>query len=391
MAAVYIHVPFCRRRCSYCDFYFVTSHRRIGEYVDAVCKEIELRAATLPSTEPVRTLYFGGGTPSRLTIKQIEAVVRQIHTHFDTTQLEEVTVEVNPEDSEDDYLERLLDLGVTRLSIGIQSLDAGDLEFMFRAHTAEQGRRTVEHALRIGFDAVSLDLIFGLPDMSNERWRRNVEYAVGSGVQHVSLYGLTVEPETVLGKWVRSGDVTPAPERTMEEQYRTAHEIMTTSGFEHYEISNFARPGFRSLHNLSYWNHSNYLGLGPSAHSFWASPGALRWENPRSLRRYLSALNAGELPPIEEEVLDRDRLMSEYVLLGLRTLDGIDLRVLETRYGHHISQQGEAMIGALVDSGKMAREDEKLHLTVDGFLVADSITSMLLHGDAFAGGTTKPK
>lgn len=378
MAGIYIHVPFCRRRCSYCDFYFVTSNRSVGEFVDAVCTEIRLRSRSFGARERIETLYFGGGTPSRLTTDQLDRIVQAVMEGFDLRELNEVTIEVNPDDPDEAYLERLRVMGFTRLSIGVQSLHEGDLRFMQRSHTAEQAKSFVERARAVGFPSLSIDLIFGLPDTTSERWRSNLEYAAESGAQHVSLYGLTVEPRTVLGKWVKTGRVVPAPEAVVEEQFRVAHDVITARGFEHYEISNFAKPGHRSRHNQSYWNHTNYLGFGPSAHSFWRNDRPLRWENARSLSRYIESLREGVLPVSGEETLDADTLMCEYVLLGLRTDSGVDLTRLRERYGYRMSDAGWNLLVEMERAGKLSVEGERIRLTLDGMLVADSITSMLL-------------
>ena len=382
MAAIYIHVPFCRQRCTYCDFYFVTSHRHVSDYVDAVCREIILRATRVGSVGPVETVYFGGGTPSRLSIEHLQSILDTVSRNFGLGDVEEVTIEVNPEDPDAAYLDGLRALGFTRLSIGLQSLRGVDLEFMNRSHSAEQGMTFVELATSAGFQSVSMDLIFGLPQMTEAVWRDNLEYAVSSGVQHVSLYGLTIEPKTVLGKLVRTGKVEPAADTEIESQFRVADEMMTGHGFEHYEISNFAKPGHRSRHNQSYWNHTTYLGFGPSAHSFLHIADAKRWENFRSLRLYLQKLRSDQLPTSMEENLDEGRLMQEYVLLGLRTSAGIRLATLRDEYGYRLSPEGESLVSDLRSAGMIERAGDRIILTLDGFLVADSITSALLTRDA---------
>ena len=382
MAAIYIHVPFCKQRCSYCDFYFVTSRRHVSDYVDAVCREITIRASRVDSIGPVKTVYFGGGTPSRLSTEQLGSILDTVSLHFGLADVEEVTIEVNPEDPDAAYLDRLRALGFTRLSIGLQSLRGDDLVFMNRSHSAEQGTSFIDLAMSAGFLSVSMDLIFGLPQMTEAGWRDNLAYAVSSGVQHVSLYGLTIEPKTVLGKLVRTGKVQPAADTEMEAQFRAADEMMTGHGFEHYEISNFAKPGHRSRHNQCYWNHTNYLGFGPSAHSFLHIDDAKRWENVRSLRLYLEKLRSGELPISFEENLDEGRLMQEYVLLGLRTSAGISLETLRDEYGHALSEVGESLVSDLRSAGLLVPAGDRVILTLDGFLVADSVTSALLTRDA---------
>lgn len=378
MAGIYVHVPFCRQRCSYCDFYFVTSPRQVEAFVGAVSNEIALRANAMAASVGVDTVYFGGGTPSRLTPAQLGRILDAIRTHFDTSRVKEITVEVNPDDPDDEYLDALLAMGINRLSIGVQSLHDADLSFMHRSHTADEARSFVERALRAGFTTLSIDLIFGLPEMAPSDWRKNLDYAVASGAQHVSLYGLTVEPGTLLGKWVRTGQVSPASEARLEKQFRMAHEVMTSQEFEHYEISNFAKPGHHSRHNQSYWDHSPYVGFGPAAHSFRRLPDPVRWENVRSLRRYLELLHEDILPVASQESLTTDLLMREYVLLSLRTSGGIDLDQLADVYGFALSGTGRELVAELVKQQRVSPKTSCISLTLDGFLVADTITSRLL-------------
>ncbi len=383
MASVYVHVPFCRQRCSYCDFYFVTSLRDVDRFVAAVRAEIKMRTSELDEAAPVETIYFGGGTPSRLDPVQFEAILGSVRKSFPVIDSAEVTVEVNPEDVTPALLTSLRATGVTRLSLGIQSLYPSDLQFMNRSHDDGQARRAVELALSAGFASVSLDLIFGLPDMTVADWEANLAYAVASGVQHVSLYGLTVEPKTVLGKLVRSGKVVPAAEDRMESQYRLAHDVITAAGFEHYEISNFARMGHRSRHNGAYWNHSDYIGFGPSAHSFSRTPAPRRSENPRSLRRYLDSIESGLSPVSNVELLDDDVLMQEFVFLGLRTSDGVDLSKLSSDYGYKPTDLGREELDRLNEGGFLRQDGDVIRLTLDGFLVADSINATLLLNECF--------
>jgi len=380
MAGLYLHIPFCSQRCVYCDFYFVTTQKTHGVFVEAMCSEIEYYASQYAEREPIETIYFGGGTPSLLEAGELGRLLQTIHSHFDVSTLQETTLEINPENADIDYLSSLRSLGFDRLSIGIQSFFPSDLEFMNRSHDADDAEACIEHARCAGFDNFSADLIFGIPDQPEEYWYANVQKLIRLGVPHISTYSLTIEEKTPLNKMVERGLVEPAPENEMEERYRFTMNFLREHGYEHYEISSFARPGARSKHNQTYWDHRNYLGFGPSAHSFWwRGLPAYRWFNERNLRRYESLLRQFEVPVGGKETMSLDMLADEYILLRLRTSDGIDLSRLQNQYGVDLIYEKEEEIDRLISEGFIeAPENDRLRLTDDGKLLCDSITSKLL-------------
>lgn len=380
MASLYLHIPFCTQRCVYCDFYFVTSRKSHGVFVDALRNEIEYYASLYAARESIETIYFGGGTPSLLEAEVLGGLLAHIHTHFDTSELKETTLEINPEDASVDDLISLRSLGFDRLSIGIQSFFPGDLEFMNRSHNAEDADASLEHAAQAGFDDFSVDLIFGIPDQPQEYWYANVQKLVRLGVPHISTYGLTVEDRTPLGNMVARGLVQPTPDDDLADRYRFTMDFLSEHGYEHYEISSFAKAGHRSLHNQTYWNHDNYLGFGPSAHSFWwRGLPAYRWFNERNLPRYETLLQRHHLPVGGREAMTIDVLANEYILLRLRTSEGIDLTRLEQQYGVDLLFEKDEELCRLEADGLIEHvRGERIRLTDDGKLLCDAITSKLL-------------
>jgi oxygen-independent coproporphyrinogen III oxidase len=385
MAGIYLHIPFCSQRCIYCDFYFVTTAKTHAPFVEAMCREIEHYGHEYGRKEPVRTIYFGGGTPSLLTPDEIFRILDALHQHFDTSQVVETTLELNPEDVDLEYLRALRTMGIDRLSIGIQSFFEDDLRFLTRSHSAGQAAAIVPMAREAGFENLSIDLIFGLPEQPFEYWGANLERAVSLEVPHISAYGLTVEERTVLHKQVARGIVTPAPDEDMTERYLFTMEYLGARGYEGYEVSSYAREGFRSRHNHAYWHHENYIGLGPSAHSFWwppmPAPEAHRWANVRNLKQYEALLTQRHLPIESREALPLEDLASEYVMLRLRTSDGVDLTELAARYGLDLLDESGETIAWLAEQGYITRRRDRLQLTPTGRTLCDTITRRLLAGD----------
>ncbi len=344
--------------------------------------EIDAYGREYGQREPVETVYFGGGTPSLLPLGEVALLMQGIERHFDTGAVEEVTFEVNPENATRDYLRGLRDLGITRLSLGVQSFFDDDLRFMGRAHDAAAAERSVEAVRTAGFDSFSIDLIFGVPDQPAERWQANLERAAALGVPHLSTYGLTVEERTPLAKLVARGAVTPTPDEAMGERFLETAATLRRHGYAHYEISSFALPGARSRHNQVYWRHGNYLGFGPSAHSFWRETPSLarRWANVRNLPRYTALLGQGHRPLEHQERLGADTLADEYILLRLRLLeDGLDLDVLEADYGvdllvEKVEALAELEAGGLIHPIRRST----VRLTGAGALVADAVTAKLI-------------
>jgi len=380
MAGLYLHIPFCSQRCVYCDFYFVTTRKSHGTFIEAMRSEIEYYASQYAEREPIETIYFGGGTPSLLEPAELGQLLQTIGSHFDLSCLQETTLEINPENADIDYLSSLRSLGVDRLSIGIQSFFPSDLEFMNRSHDADDAEACIEHARKAGFDNFSADLIFGVPDQPEEYWYANVQKLVRLGVPHISTYSLTIEDKTVLSKMVERGIVQPTGDEEIEERYRFTMNFLRDHGYEHYEISSFAIPGVRSRHNQTYWDHRNYLGIGPSAHSFWwRGLPARRWFNERNLTRYETLLRQFEVPVGGTESMSIDMLADEYILLRLRTSDGIDLSRLQNHYGVDLLYEKEEEIDTFVAAGFIeSSAGDRIRLTDDGKLLCDSITSKLL-------------
>lgn len=382
MAGIYIHVPFCSQRCSYCDFYFVTTAKSYAPYIRALQQEIAYLGHKYGSREKIETIYIGGGTPSLLHGDDVTLILAGLGEHFDTSEVNEITFELNPEDYTDEYLRYLKHAGITRLSIGVQSFFDTDLQFMNRSHTSEESEAVIVAARRCGFDNFSVDLIFGLPDQPTEYWAANLEKAVQLGVPHLSTYGLTIEEKTPLHKQIQMGQVVPIGDDEAAELYRFTMTYLQNAGYDHYETSSFSLPSYRSRHNQGYWRHRNYLGFGPSSHSFWwAGLPARRWANVRNLKRW-QALLEGRHSPVElSEELDLDTLGNEYIMLRIRTSEGLDLAELEHTYG--ISLYDERIVElAWLESEGLIRpiRNDLVQLTDEGKLLTDMVTSKLVTG-----------
>ncbi len=380
MAGLYLHVPFCTQRCVYCDFYLVTTRREFGSFVRAMEAEIAAYGRE-HGAEPVETVYVGGGTPSLLPLDDVARLLGAVWKSFDCSGVLEVTFEVNPENATLDYLVGLHALGVDRLSLGVQSFFDEDLRFMGRAHGAAEAERALDAIARAGFARYSVDLIFGVPEQPAEHWMANLEKVAARGVPHLSTYGLTVEERTPLHRMVAAGKVAPAPEEAMRGRFLDTMDALRHHGYEHYEVSSFAQPGARSRHNEGYWHHRNYLGFGPSAHSFWQRSGstAARWSNVRNLKQYEALLRQGHRPTEREERLGLDDLADEHVLLRLRLVeDGLDLDRLAERYGVDLLSEKLDAIADLEAAGLTTLRGSTLRLTDEGVLVADAVTARLL-------------
>ncbi len=376
-ASLYIHIPFCTQRCSYCDFYFVTNQSIQNQFVDALCREIIEVAHHFPNTS-LRSIYFGGGTPSRLDPKLIHQIIVQIHSSFQTSQVQEMTLEANPEDITTEGIDQMLEIGITRISLGVQSFCDEDLQFMNRSHTSDQAIQACHLIRSSGFVSWSLDLIFGLPESSLHGWEQNLHHAAATGVPHISTYGLTIEPNTPLQNQVKRGIVQPVSDEETADQFLMAIKCLNSYGFEHYEISNFARAGHRAKHNTRYWNHVNYIGIGPSAHSFWWQDGkTIRWENIRNLRTYCELLTSGQSAKIHEKTLSESDLIREKIMLALRTSDGLNMEEVKTRYGFNLSKEKYEEIATLQSNGLINQTGNQICLTTGGMQVCDRIIAQL--------------
>lgn len=367
MSGIYIHIPFCRQICHYCDFHHSASLARKGEMLVAIRRELDDRRAEIASGS-VRTLYFGGGTPSVCTPEEIGSLVRQVRDLWEVDGFEEVTLEANPDDLTPEYLAGLRTVGIDRLSIGIQSFHDAHLERMNRRHTAQAAVEAVQDAQRAGFGNITIDLIYGLPWMIPQEWQYNLDQAVALDVQHISAYHLTIEPRTVFGKQgMQSVD-----EAASELHFAMLRETLLKAGFEHYEVSNFALPGFRARHNSSYWQGEPYLGAGPSAHSY-DGAGRRSW-NVASNKLYL------EGTPRETERLSQTDLLNEYLMTRLRTADGISLEYLAARFGAAEADRVAARCRDFVASGDMCRTPDGFAIPPERFLVSDFLIAELFAG-----------
>lgn len=372
MAGIYIHIPFCKQACHYCDFHFSTSLQNKDSFLSALKKEIQLRKNYLKD-EVVSTIYFGGGTPSLLSKNELLDLFKILRENFKIDDDAEVTLEANPDDLTDEKLSELIQTPVNRLSIGIQSFYEEDLKLMNRAHNSEEALKAVKLAKEKGFNNITIDLIYGTPTLTHHRWRNNLQIAFALEVDHISAYCLTVEPKTALAKLVKSGAVPNVDEQQSAEQFEIMLEAMHGNDFVQYEISNFCRHGAYSKHNSSYWKKENYLGLGPSAHSF---NGISRQWNVSNNALYIRGLDKGELN-FEIEELTPGQRYNEYVLTGLRTIWGLDLSKVESEIGIEFKEQCLKEVEAYIRSGYVLNEENKLYLTDKGKLIADKIASDL--------------
>lgn len=324
MAGVYVHIPFCRRACHYCDFHFTTNLSNTSKLVNAIVREIELRKDYL-GNEKVETVYFGGGTPSLLPTPDIEKIYNELSNTFSVNDSIEFTLEANPEDLTPEKLRELKSVGVNRLSLGTQSFIDSELRWMNRMHSACQAKTSIQTAQNLGFDNISIDLIFGLPDQSKSDWELNLKAAIELNVQHISSYSLTIEEKTVLHNRIKKGEQKPPSELAGAEFFKMNMEALPSAGFEHYEISNYSKEGFISQHNSSYWKGIPYIGLGPSAHSF--NSKEREW-NIRSNGGYIRKIEKAE-PFSETETLSISDRINDHILTGLRTKWGVQKETLD--------------------------------------------------------------
>lgn len=367
MAGIYFHIPFCKRICAYCDFYKSADLRHLEAVAEAMHRELDARRDYLRG-EPVRTRYFGGGTPSLCPPELLGGLLEHAARLFDCTQTEETTLEANPDDLTPDYLAALRRIGIDRLSIGIQSFDDACLRLLNRRHTAARAIEAVHDARRAGFTNLTVDLIFGIPGFGGDSLRRTLDTALELDVEHISAYHLTIESGTAFGRRMARGQFAPVDEAVSEEEFGLVHDRLTAAGYEHYEVSNFARPGFRARHNAAYWHGVRYLGIGPAAHSF---DGDERHWNPSSVERYL------EGAPAEcEQLGDRDRF-NEYVMTRLRTAEGIDLAEMSRRFGAERTGRALEEARRWTAQGTVVIRDGHIALPPRRMLLSDAVIEAL--------------
>ena len=386
-AGIYIHIPFCKQACHYCDFHFSTSMKKKEEMVLALAKELQLRKNEFQVDSEfsgVETIYFGGGTPSVLTVDEIQFLIDTVREHYAVAQNPEITLEANPDDLSEENLIAFAEIGINRLSIGVQSFFEEDLKLMNRAHDSAQAKKCLEIATRY-FDNISLDLIYGIPDpsqngeqakqMTNERWQQNIETALSFGIPHISSYALTVEPKTALNKLIQTGKVASPNDEVAQEHFMILVETLEANGFVHYELSNFGKENYFSRNNSAYWLGKKYIGIGPSAHSY---DGDSRSWNVANNALYLKSLQNDELPNEVEKLTLEDRY-NEYIMTGLRTIWGVSLVRIEQEFGaqylDYLKQQSQKFI---VD-GLLSITDDILKPTLKGKFLTDGIASDLFY------------
>jgi oxygen-independent coproporphyrinogen III oxidase len=369
MAGLYIHIPFCKQACHYCDFHFSTNLQLMEQMMDSILLELQLRKAYLKG-EAVDTIYFGGGTPSLVPAEYLEKILDQISALFPGSK-QEVTLEANPDDLNPQALATWKSLGIDRLSLGIQSFQDQILKAYNRAHNSKEATQAIQLARAAGFEKFSIDLIYGYPHSDHRLWQLDLEEALRLDPGHLSAYSLTIEPKTTFGNWTKKGKFSPAEDEFVAQQFEYLQEQCDKAGYLQYEISNFSRPNQAAVHNSNYWKRSPYLGIGPSAHSF---DGNSRGFNPSSNTSYTKALAAGSVPFVLEE-LTPEECINEEILTGLRTSWGLDTGSLAERYHLDILEIKKGSITKLTELGMIHTEAKTLTLTRKGQLLADSIAS----------------
>lgn len=372
-AGIYIHIPFCKQACHYCDFHFSTSMKKKEEMVLALAKELQLRMKEFQK-ESIATIYFGGGTPSVLTPAEIRFLIDVIYENYNLEAAPEITLEANPDDLSEERIAAFAELGINRLSIGIQSFFEEDLKLMNRAHNSGEAKKCLEIATRY-FDNISLDLIYGIPGMTNERWQQNIETALSFGVPHISSYALTVEPKTALNKLIQTGKIASPNDEVAQEHFMILVETLEKNGFVHYELSNFGKENYFSQNNSAYWLGKKYIGIGPSAHSY---DGISRSWNVANNALYLKALQNDELPNEVEKLTLEDRY-NEYIMTGLRTIWGVSLVRIEQDFGIDFLNYLKKQSQKFIEDGLLSVTDDILKPTLKGKFLTDGIASDLFY------------
>lgn len=371
MAGIYIHIPFCKKACHYCDFHFSTSLKKKDEMVLALAKEIRLRKSEFEN-ETVETIYFGGGTPSILDADNLRMLIDEVYEHYSVSENPEITVEANPDDLTEERIIELSENKINRLSIGIQSFFEDDLKLMNRAHNSAEAKKCLEIATKY-FDNISVDLIYGIPGLTNAHWLQNIQTVLDLNIPHISSYALTVEPKTALQKFIQQGIVPQPDDAVAHEQFLMLVDKLEANGFVHYELSNFGKPDYFSKNNSAYWLGKKYLGIGPSAHSY---DGTNRSWNIANNSLYIKALSENQLPNETETLTATDRY-NEYIMTGLRTVWGVSLDRIATEFGENMRQYLLQNAQRYLDDEKLVLENSILKTTKKGKFFCDGIASDL--------------
>ncbi|MDC0629845.1 radical SAM family heme chaperone HemW [Flavobacteriaceae bacterium] len=371
MSGIYIHIPFCKKACHYCNFHFSTNQNSKSAFIEAVCRELILRKSEYASDE-IQSIYFGGGTPTVLDVTELNTILKTVYKNYKVSETAEITLEANPDDLDLEKIKQLSNTKINRLSIGIQSFHESELSAMNRAHNAEDARKCLELATTY-FDNITIDLMFGMPTMSIQLWRQNLQIAFEFGIKHLSCYSLTVEPKTALEHFIKKGSHPPMDDELAAQHFEVLLEETSAQGLTHYETCSFGHPDYFSKHNTSYWLGKTYMGVGPSAHSF---DGSKRSWNVSNNSKYIKALEVDKLP-FESEVLSVENRFNEYVMTGLRTIWGISLEKIEADYGVKIKDHLLQNSKKFISSNTLVIEDNHLKITTSGKFLSDGIASDL--------------
>ncbi len=369
MSGIYIHIPFCKKACYYCDFHFSTSQKNKQEIVDSLIKEIQLRKEYLPDKK-IQSIYFGGGTPSLLSSTQIHSVLNEIQKHFSLSENCEITLEANPDDLSISKLKELKNCGINRLSIGVQSFFDEDLEYFNRSHSAKNALESIQTAQQEGFENITIDFMYGFPLLSTKKWKQNIQMALKLKIPHISAYSLTIEKGTALHHFISKGKYPPLNEENAVKHFQILCKMLRTEGFAHYEISNFALPGFYSAHNTSYWQQKNYLGIGPSAHSF--NGNSRQWNVANNIQ-YIKKINNLQ-PFFEKEQLSEATRYNEYILTSFRTMWGVEKKYLQKKFANFLPAFTKQKEKYLTEK-YLTENQTRIVLTEKGKLFADQIAS----------------
>jgi len=375
MAGIYMHIPYCRQACYYCDFHFSTSLRSMDDMVEAMCYEIAMRKDFLSSDDSISTLYLGGGTPSLLPENLLVKLVNQLHQFFRFEASYEFTLEANPDDINIDQLSSWKSIGINRLSIGVQSFNSKRLLFLNRIHTSDDAFRAVDQAITAGITNLNLDLMYAIPDGQAGILQQDLAHLTQLNPQHISIYSLTIEPATVFGNWLKRKKIVPIPEDAEATDYEYIMDTLVATGYDHYEISNFSRPGFESRHNAGYWLDQQYLGIGPGAHGYNRK---IRYYNVRNNQQYINSIGDGDLPG---SLLSNSKTehLNDYILSSLRSKWGCDLQVISSSFGYDFKKNRIYVIADLIEKNLLTMESDRyLILTRKGKLLADSIAMELM-------------
>ncbi|MFV0210711.1 radical SAM family heme chaperone HemW [Empedobacter falsenii] len=375
MAGIYIHIPFCKQKCSYCDFHFSTNLHNKSNLVKAINKELLLRKNEI--SQPLETIYFGGGTPSILSEIELESIFETIFKNYSTQNLKEVTLEANPDDLNQKKLKFLKSTPINRFSIGVQSFFEEDLQLMNRAHNAQEAEQSIKLVQDFGFDNITIDLIYGSSTTTNDMWMKNLQQAINLNVPHISSYALTVEEKTILDHQIKKGITKPVDEDRQNEQFQLLVDTLTSNNFIQYEISNFGKENYFSLHNSNYWKGIHYMGIGPSAHSY---NGKSRAWNIANNIKYIQAINQNNLPQ-EIEVLNEAERFNEMIMIGLRTIYGIDVDRINSEFSQPILDLFYQEINQLIKENLIIQQENKIILKPESKFFADGIASRLFYID----------